>query len=177
MGVGRSYQITTLFPRLSVLDNLLVAAHSPRAFDFWRPALSDTAAVDDSLALLRTVGLEEKAGWMAAHLSHGEQRHLDIAVALRTGPEILLLDEPTAGMSPWETEQTIALVKSLARQLTVVLVEHKMDMIMRISDEVTVLHFGRVLAHGTPAEIRAHPEVQAAYLGVPSAGEGQPASA
>ncbi len=172
LGIARSYQITTIFRRLTVLDNLLVAAQSPLAFNFWRPALSYSRTVRESMELLETIGLAEKAGTMAGHLSHGEQRHLDIAIALRTGPRVLLLDEPTAGMSPYETEQTIALVEALSRRLTVVLVEHKMEMIMRISDRITVLHFGRVLADGTPAEIQANAEVQAAYLGTAGAGRG-----
>ncbi len=170
LGIARSYQITTIFRRLTVLDNLLVAAQSPLAFNFWRPALSYSRTVRESLELLETIGLAEKAATMAGHLSHGEQRHLDIAIALRTGPRVLLLDEPTAGMSPYETEQTIALIEALSRRLTVVLVEHKMEMIMRISDRITVLHFGQVLADGTPAEIQANPEVQAAYLGTAGGG-------
>jgi branched-chain amino acid transport system ATP-binding protein len=177
LGLGRSYQITTIFKKLTVLDNLMVAAQSPLAFNFWRPALSYASTVEESMQLLETIGLADKADVLAAHLSHGEQRHLDIAIAVRTKPRILLLDEPTAGMSPYETEQTVALIKELAKQLTVVLVEHKMDMIMRISDHITVLHFGQVLADGAPAEIQANPTVQQAYLG--SAGEdgeaGQPA--
>jgi branched-chain amino acid transport system ATP-binding protein len=172
LGLGRSYQITTIFRQLTVLDNLMVAAQSPLAFCFWRPAMSYDRTVEESMALLETIGLEAKAGELAGHLSHGEQRHLDIAIALRTRPKILLLDEPTAGMSPHETEQTVALIKELSRLLTVVLVEHKMEMIMRISDRITVLHFGQVLADGTPSEIQADPAVQQAYLGGGSEGAG-----
>ncbi len=172
LGIARSYQITTIFRKLSVLDNVLVAAQSRSGFNFWRPATSYTRAVDESMELLETIGLARKAGELAAHLSHGEQRHLDIAIALRTRPQILLLDEPTAGMSPYETEQTIDLVKKLSRRLTVVLVEHKMDMIMRISDRITVLHFGQVLADGAPAEIQGNEQVQQAYLGTARRGAG-----
>ncbi len=165
LGLGRSYQITTIFRKLTVLDNLMVAAQSPLAFTFWRPAMSYEKTVEDSMALLALIGLEDKAHEPAAHLSHGEQRHLDMAIALRTRPKILLLDEPTAGMSPVETEQTVSLIEKLSRTVTVVLVEHKMDMIMRISDRITVLNFGRVLADGTPTEIQANPAVRQAYLG------------
>jgi branched-chain amino acid transport system ATP-binding protein len=165
LGIARSYQITTVFAKLSVLNNLLVAAQSHMAFNFWRPAHRYSAMVDESMDLLRMIGLDQKANMMAAHLSHGEQRHLDIAIAMRTNPHVLLLDEPTAGMSPVETEHTMTLIKALAKKLTIILVEHKLDMIMRISEYITVLHFGRVLATGTPAEIQANPDVQTAYLG------------
>jgi branched-chain amino acid transport system ATP-binding protein len=165
LGLARSYQITTIFRKLTVLDNLMVAAQSALAFTFWRPAMSYDRTVEESMALLELIGLEDKAGELAGHLSHGEQRHLDMAIALRTRPQILLLDEPTAGMSPYETEQTVTLIKELSRTLTVVLVEHKMEMIMRISDRITVLNFGRVLADGTPSEIQANPAVRQAYLG------------
>jgi branched-chain amino acid transport system ATP-binding protein len=170
LGIARSYQITTIFPKLTVLDNLLVAAQSSLAFTFWRPALSYSSMVEQSLETLKVVGLQHKAGMTAGHLSHGEQRHLDIAIAVRTNPQLLLLDEPTAGMSPFETEQTISLIKTLSKKLTVILVEHKMEMIMKISDRITVLHFGQVLADGTPEEIQNHREVQRAYLG-PGDGE------
>lgn len=165
LGIARSYQITTIFARLKVLDNLMVAAQRRLAFNFWRAAFSYKEDVDRSMELLKTVGLERKAGLMAAQLSHGEQRYLDIAIALRTAPKLLLLDEPTAGMSPFETEETVKIIQRLSRKLTVVLVEHKMDMIMKISDHITVLHFGRVLAEGPPAEIQANADVQRAYLG------------
>ncbi len=165
LGIARSYQITTIFRNLSVMDNLLVAAQSPQAFNFWRPALSFKDDLARARQTLATIGLEKKAGQLAAYLSHGEQRYLDIAIALQTNPKILLLDEPTAGMSPVETEQTVLLIRELAKKVTVVLVEHKMDMIMKISDYITVLNFGQVLATGSPEEIQANPEVQRAYLG------------
>lgn len=165
LGIARSYQITTIFPKLTVLDNLMVAGQSGKAFNFWRSASGFKEDVDRSMALLETVGLAQKADLLASQLSHGEQRYLDIAIALRTAPKLLLLDEPTAGMSPFETEETIKIIRRLAEKLTVVLVEHKMEMIMKISERITVLHFGQVLAEGTPAEIQANAEVQRAYLG------------
>ena len=165
LGIARSYQITTIFPKLKVLDNLMVAGQSGKAFNFWRPSSSFKEDVDGSMELLQTVGLEQKADLLASHLSHGEQRYLDIAIALRTAPKLLLLDEPTAGMSPVETEETVKIIRRLAEKLTVVLVEHKMEMIMKISERITVLHFGQVLAEGTPVEIQANAEVQRAYLG------------
>jgi branched-chain amino acid transport system ATP-binding protein len=117
-------------------------------------------------AILATVGLVAKAGHLAAHLSHGERRHLEIGIALASEPVLLLLDEPTAGMSPEETDETMRLIRQLASGRTIVLVEHKMKLVMNISDVITVLHQGRVLAEGTPEEIRASTLVQQTYLGV-----------
>jgi branched-chain amino acid transport system ATP-binding protein len=115
--------------------------------------------------VLELVGLQDQRHLRANQLSHGEQRHLDIAVALATEPGLLLLDEPTAGMSPFETDQTMRLIRDLARPTAaIVLVEHKMNVVMQISDRITVLHFGAVLTEGTPAEVRANPRVQDVYL-------------
>jgi branched-chain amino acid transport system ATP-binding protein len=115
--------------------------------------------------LLETIGLAGKAGELAANLSHGEKRHLEIAIALASDPTLLLLDEPTAGMSPEETDETMVLIRELARGRTVILVEHKMKLVMKISDRITVLHQGAFLAEGTPDEIRANTTVQQTYLG------------
>jgi branched-chain amino acid transport system ATP-binding protein len=115
--------------------------------------------------LLERVGLGGKALLLAAHLSHGEKRHLELAIALASEPELLLLDEPTAGMSPEETDETMHLIRDLAAGRTVVLVEHKMKVVMNISDRITVLHQGQVLAEGTPEEIRGNTLVQQTYLG------------
>jgi branched-chain amino acid transport system ATP-binding protein len=116
-------------------------------------------------AILALIGLTPKAPVLAAHLSHGQKRHLEIAIALAAEPTLLLLDEPTAGMSPEETDETMRLIRDLARGRTVVLVEHKMKLVMNISDRITVLHQGQVLAEGTPEEIRANELVQQTYLG------------
>jgi branched-chain amino acid transport system ATP-binding protein len=166
LGVAKSYQITSIFPHLSVLENVRVAAQGPSsAFDFWRRADGVTSARVRAEEMLTTVGLAPKAHLLAVQLSHGEQRHLELAIALAANPVLLLLDEPTAGMSPEETDETMVLIKALAAGRTIVLVEHKMKLVMKISDRITVLHQGQVLADGTPEEIRANETVQRTYLG------------
>ena len=165
-GIAKSYQITNVFPHLTVHENVRVAGQgSARAFDFWSRADRLGEVRDRASALLRTVGLAAKADRLAAHLSHGEQRHLEIGIALATDPALLLLDEPTAGMSPEETDETMHLIRELAAGRTVILVEHKMKVVMKISDRITVLHQGQVLAEGTPDEIRNNDRVQQTYLG------------
>jgi branched-chain amino acid transport system ATP-binding protein len=136
-----------------------------RSFNFWSRADRLVDVAERAHAILRTVGLTGKAALLAAHLSHGEKRHLEIGIALASNPELLLLDEPTAGMSPEETDETMGLIRELTAGRTVVLVEHKMKLVMRISDRITVLHQGQVIADGTPAEIRANERVQQTYLG------------
>ncbi|HEV8440666.1 MAG TPA: ABC transporter ATP-binding protein [Methylomirabilota bacterium] len=166
LGIAKSYQITNIFPHLSVVENVRVAVQGHRrAFDFWSRAdrLADCRA--RALTILASVGLADKAARLAAHLSHGEKRHLEIGIALATDPALLLLDEPTAGMSPEETEETVELIRELATGRTVVIVEHKMKLVMRISDRITVLHQGQVLAEGSPEEIRANEAVRRTYLG------------
>jgi branched-chain amino acid transport system ATP-binding protein len=166
LGVAKSYQITNVFPHLSVHENVRVAAQSYRlSFNFWSRAAGLTAVRDAADAILQEVGLADKRAMLAAHLSHGEKRHLELGIALAGDPALLLLDEPTAGMSPEETDETIRLIRRIARGRTVILVEHKMKVVMNISDRVTVLHQGQVLAEGTPAEIRANARVQQTYLG------------
>lgn len=165
-GIAKSYQITNVFPHLTALENVRVAVQGhAHAFNFWSRAdrLSDVR--DRALQILRDVGLEEKARLFAAHLSHGEKRHLEIGIALASAPALLLLDEPTAGMSPEETDATINFIREIALGRTVILVEHKMKVVMKISDRITVLHQGQVLAEGTPEEIRANARVQQTYLG------------
>ena len=166
LGIAKSYQITNVFPHLSVHENVRVAVQGPtRAFDFWSRADRLAAVHDRAAALLATVGLGAKAGQLAAHLSHGEKRHLEIGIALAADPALLLLDEPTAGMSPEETDETMRLIRELAAGRTLILVEHKMKVVMKISDRITVLHQGQVLAEGSPDEIRANDRVQQTYLG------------
>jgi branched-chain amino acid transport system ATP-binding protein len=166
LGVAKSYQITNVFPHLTVLENVRVATQGPaRAFNFWSRADRLADARDRARALLGTVGLERKAGRLAAYLSHGEKRHLELAIALASDPALLLLDEPTAGMSPEETDATMVLIRELVAGRTIVLVEHKMKLVMKISDRITVLHQGQVIAEGTPEEIRANERVQQTYLG------------
>ena len=166
LGVAKSYQITNIFPHLSVLENVRVAAQTYRlSFNFWGRAAALTAIRDKAGAILKEVGLWDKRDQLAAYLSHGEKRHLELGIALSTEPTLLLLDEPTAGMSPEETDETIHLIRRIAAGRTVILVEHKMKVVMNISDRITVLHQGQVLAEGSPAEIRANERVQQTYLG------------
>jgi branched-chain amino acid transport system ATP-binding protein len=166
LGVAKSYQITNVFPHLTVLENVRVAVQGhARAYDFWSKASHLRDVRRRAETLLERIGLGRKGGQLAAHLSHGEKRHLEIGIALASDPALLLLDEPTAGMSPEETDETMRLIRELATGRTVILVEHKMKVVMRISDHVTVLHQGQVLAEGSPDEIRANTLVQQTYLG------------
>ena len=165
LGIARSYQVTTIFLNLTVFENVRIAAQSKETHvNFWRPADSLRAVAERAEAILETIGLQEKRHLLASQLSHGEQRHLDMAIALASDPGLLLLDEPTAGMSPLETEQTMHVIRDLGRRVPTVLVEHKMNVVMQISDWITVLHFGRVLAEGTPEEVRNNAQVQEVYL-------------
>ncbi len=166
LGIAKSYQITNIFPHLSVMENVRVAVQGyGRAFDFWSCADQLADCRERAFTILESVGLGRKADHLAAHLSHGEKRHLEIGIALASDPALLLLDEPTAGMSPEETDETVELIRELATGRTVVLVEHKMKLVMRISDRITVLHQGQVLAEGTPEEIRGNEAVRRTYLG------------
>ena len=167
LGIAKSYQITNIFPHLSVLENVRVAVQGHgRSFNFWARADRLSDCRERALAILESVGLAPKAAHLAAHLSHGEKRHLEIGIALASDPALLLLDEPTAGMSPEETDETMQLIRALAAGRTIVLVEHKMKLVMRISDRITVLHQGQVLAEGSPEEIRGNEAVRQTYLGV-----------
>ncbi len=166
LGIAKSYQITNIFPHLSVIENVRVAVQGyARSFNFWSRADALAGVRGRADEILASVGLAPRADRLAAHLSHGEKRHLEIGIALASDPALLLLDEPTAGMSPEETDETMVLIRELAKGRTVVLVEHKMKLVMGISDRVTVLHQGSVLADGTPDEIRANRLVQETYLG------------
>jgi branched-chain amino acid transport system ATP-binding protein len=166
LGVSKSYQITNIFPHLSVLENVRVAAQTYHlSFNFWSRAAALARFREKAGAILKQVGLWDKRALLAAHLSHGEQRHLELGIALSTDPALLLLDEPTAGMSPEETDETIHLIRRIAEGRTVILIEHKMKVVMNISDRITVLHQGQVLAEGSPAEIRSNLRVQQTYLG------------
>ena len=166
LGIAKSFQITTVFPSLSVAECVRVACQAlVSRYDIWRPRARLTALDDEAATLLQTVGLWEKRARSAGLLAHGEQRALEIAMALAARPRLLLLDEPTAGMSPEETRAMMQLIVRLARERTVVLVEHKMKLVMGISDRVLVLHHGEVLAEGTPAEIRGDATVRRVYLG------------
>ena len=167
LGIAKSYQITNVFPHLSVLRERAGGRAGLRAVasTSGRAPTGCTDVRDRAAAIVRSVGLGGKLEMLAAHLSHGEKRHLELGIALASDPALLLLDEPTAGMSPEETDSTMGLIRELAAGRTVVLVEHKMKVVMRISDRITVLHQGQVLAEGTPEEIRANERVQQTYLG------------
>ena len=165
LGIGRTYQITNIFPKLSVLENIRIAAQSRKmTFNLWSTVPSHRELIDKSDEIIERINLTEKRDELAGTLAHGEQRYLEIGIALATDPKLLLLDEPTAGMSPEETLQTGEFIKSLADPLTVVLVEHDMEVVLGISDIITVLHNGAFLAEGSVEEVRANAEVQRVYL-------------
>lgn len=167
-GLVRSYQITSIFKRFSVLDNLALAvqARRPGQPSWWRAAVKDEAAYGEASALLERIGLSRHGDRPAGSLGHGEQRQLEVGLALAARPRLLLLDEPMAGMGPDESERMVELLQSLRQQdLTLLLVEHDMDAVFRLADRISTLVFGKVIASGTPAEIREHPEVKKAYLG------------
>jgi len=168
LGLARSYQRTTVFPAFSLLDNVWVAAFATgkswRGL-LWRRANQYPEAMERSRAALADVGLADKAGELAREISHGEQRQLELAIALAAAPRVLLLDEPAAGLSPEETRRMVSLVRTLKGRYTIVLIEHKMDIIMNVSDRISVMHFGALIAEGTPAEIQRNPDVRRAYLG------------
>ena len=166
-GLARSYQITSIFKRLSVLDNvaLAVQARQGSSMRFWQAARSERARYDEAAAVAERVGLGAQKDALAGALAHGEQRQLEVGLALATAPRLLLLDEPMAGMGPDESERMVALLQSLRGSTTLLLVEHDMDAVFRLADRISVLVFGRVIACGTPAEIRNHPDVRRAYLG------------
>jgi len=168
LGIGRTYQVTNLFPRLSVLENALLATFGlrPQKYDPFRPALRHREVLDEARALLEAFGLWDKRDWPIGSLSYGEQRQLEIVLALAGQPRLLLLDEPTAGLSPAETHAVTRIVRGLDPKITVLLIEHDMDVAFQVAQRITVLHFGRVLAEGTVDEVRGNPDVQAIYLGV-----------
>jgi branched-chain amino acid transport system ATP-binding protein len=164
-GIARSYQITNILPNASVLENVRIAAQSRR--HSWNMIAHHSAFADineKAERALSAVGLLGKAHEMASNLSHGEQRNLEIGIALATEPQLLCLDEPTAGMSQVETNETMELVQRIAKNLTILIVEHDMAVVMELADRITVLHYGTVLAEGTPEQIQQNPKVLEVYL-------------
>jgi branched-chain amino acid transport system ATP-binding protein len=164
-GIARSYQITNILPNATTLENVRIAAQSRR--HGWSLLTHHSAyrdLIDRSRGILESVGLGGKEDELAANLSHGEQRNLEIGIALATEPSLLCLDEPTAGMSVTETHATVELVRRIAANLTILIVEHDMEVVMGLAHRITVLHYGAVLAEGGPAEIQANPRVQEVYL-------------
>ncbi|HYB43711.1 MAG TPA: ATP-binding cassette domain-containing protein, partial [Candidatus Methylomirabilis sp.] len=169
LGIGRSFQLTNIFPTLSVLENVRLAVQSRRGLGLnaWRDFRSYPALEDRAYELLEAVRLESRWAVAASHLAHGQKRQLELGILLALEPEVFLLDEPTAGMSREEVPGIIALIERIRarRDRTILLVEHKIDMVMALSDSIAVLVDGRLIADGTPAAIGADPEVQSAYFG------------
>ena len=164
-GIARSYQITNILPNATTLENVRIAAQSRR--HGWSMLKHYTAyhdIIEKTEVVLKSVGLYAKANELAANLSHGEQRNLEIGIALATEPQLLCLDEPTAGMSAAETHGTMQLVRKIAKDLTILIVEHDMQVVMELCDRITVLHYGAILADGTPDEIQQNARVQEVYL-------------
>ncbi len=167
MGLARSFQITSVYPEFSALDNvaLAVQAHSGHSFRFWRTARGDPALVEPARKVLDEVGLSSRTDVLAANLAHGEQRQLEVAMALATGPRLLLLDEPMAGMGTEESQRMIALLQKLKQKKTIILVEHDMDAVFRLADRISVLVYGKVIATDLPGKIKMNADVRKAYLG------------
>jgi branched-chain amino acid transport system ATP-binding protein len=167
LGLARSYQITNIFKSCTVLDNIALAvqARSGSNMRFWKPAIKDAALFDEARAIGERVGLGTRLDVLAGNLAHGEQRQLEVGLALATLPKLLLLDEPMAGMGPEESARLIPLIKNLGSEIGVVLIEHDMDAVFRLADRISVLVAGRVIASGTPDEIRNDTQVKKAYLG------------
>jgi branched-chain amino acid transport system ATP-binding protein len=168
-GIGRSFQITNIFPRMSVFENVQVAlfSHYGTGKNPLSLARKFTEVGEEVLAILEQVGLVEKYDMSASVLSHGDQKRLEIAISLASRPKLLMLDEPTAGMSRFESRETVGLLRKISREqgLTLIFTEHDMDIVFGISEKIMVLQQGAVIADGTPSEIKANPEVRKAYLG------------
>ena len=167
LGLARSFQITSVYPEFSAVQNVALAiqARSGHSFRFWRDARNDPSLVSPAREILGNVGLGDRSQILAGNLAHGEQRQLEVAMALATRPRLLLLDEPMAGMGADESRRMIALLASLKGRHSIILVEHDMDAVFRLADRISVLVYGRVIATDTPEKVRANEEVRRAYLG------------
>jgi branched-chain amino acid transport system ATP-binding protein len=167
LGLARSFQITSLFLDFTALDNvaLAVQAHAGHSFGFWRDARQEAELREPARAALQRVGLGERADVPVASMSHGEHRQLEIAMALATKPRVLLLDEPMAGMGVEESARMVRLLRELKQELTILLIEHDMDAVFALADRISVMVYGRIIASGEPAAIRANADVRRAYLG------------
>jgi branched-chain amino acid transport system ATP-binding protein len=166
-GLLRSYQITSIFKKLSVLDNIALAvqARSGSSMRFWTSARSESVRYAEAAAVAERVGLGSQRNTLSGLLSHGQQRQLELGLVLAAKPQLLLLDEPMAGMGPDESESMVALLQSLRGEVTILLVEHDMDAVFRLADTISVLVFGQVIATGSAQDIKVNPEVRRAYLG------------
>jgi branched-chain amino acid transport system ATP-binding protein len=167
LGLARSFQITSLLLDFTAADNVALAAqaHDGHSFRFFADARKEKGLRDAALAALQRVGLSERANVPVSKLSHGEQRELELAVALATKPQLLLLDEPMAGLGVTESARMVKLLQELRKEVTIVLVEHDMEAVFALADRISVLVYGRVIASGAPSEIRQNEEVKRAYLG------------
>jgi len=166
-GLARSYQITSIFRSFTVLDNLALAvqARSGSSFAFWKPVSSEQVLFDQAGSIAEAIGLQDKKNHLASTLAHGEQRALEVGLALATRPRMLLLDEPMAGMGPEESGRIIELVGRVRSSVTMLLVEHDMDAVFRLADRISVLVNGRIIATDVPEKIKLNDEVRRAYLG------------
>lgn len=165
-GIGRSYQITNIFPQLTVFENVRLAAQAIEVtYNFWKNVMFMDEINGRVVEILEKLKLIDQKDIRAANLPHGLQRHLEIGIALASDPELLLLDEPTGGMTQEETQRMMELIDEISRSLTIILVEHDMKFVMSVSKKISVLHEGKVLAEGSPEEIRSNEEVQRVYLG------------
>lgn len=166
-GIARSFQITNIFLGLTVHENIRIAMQSRWGgnFNILKQASRLKGLDEKASQIVEEIGLTGQEDYLAENLSHGDQRHLEIGIALATQPRLLILDEPTAGMSPEETRETVQLIKKTGRNLTVLLIEHDMEVVFSVSDRIAVMSYGRIIAEGTPQEVRDNPEVQRAYLG------------
>jgi branched-chain amino acid transport system ATP-binding protein len=167
LGFARSFQITSLFPDFTALDNVALAAqaHAGHSFHFWKNVRRDRGLQEMARAALDRVGMIDRANERVSRLSHGENRQVEIAMALATSPQLLLLDEPMAGLGPTESARMLALLRELKRQYTIVLIEHDMEAVFALADRISVLVYGRVIATDMPEAIRANAQVRQSYLG------------
>ena len=166
-GLARSFQITSVMLPMTLLENVSMAVQNRKghSFRFWKSALEDDDLIQEAMQALELVGLDDRADRLAKEVSHGEHRQLEIAMAIAMEPKLLLLDEPTAGMGPEETADLIKILQRIKGQKTILLIEHDMDAVFSLADQISVLVYGQIIATGTKEEIRANREVQLAYLG------------
>jgi len=167
LGIARSFQITSVFLEMSILENaaLAVQAHTGHSFQFLKRASDDRSLTEPAMEILERVGLADRAHLPARTVSHGEHRQLEIAMALASNPKVMLLDEPMAGMGPDESARMTEFLQSIKNSVTILLIEHDMDAVFALADRIAVLVYGKVIAVGTPEEIRSNPVVREAYLG------------
>lgn len=166
LGLARSFQITNIFQGLSVFENLRLSSQGRgHGVNLFKSVSHLKKPLEEAERILNLLGLQDYRDELAGNLSHGDQRYLEMGIALASRPKLLLLDEPTAGMTPSETNATIELINQLRKDLTIILIEHDIDMVFALSERIIVLHQGQVLAEGSPESVRANPEVQAAYFG------------